>query len=258
VRNLPEEFSIPLDALRKRRPGLDLTVEWHDEVTSTMDVASEAMADAPHGLVILADHQTAGRGRLGRSWSSPAGAGLYFSLILRRAQPLPTIAAGVAVRSGILDATGLAADLKWPNDVMVDGRKLAGILAVANDMDRFATATVVGVGINVRAAPMPPDVAARATSLEQELGLPVDRGLLLAAVLDHLSARLSAAGVGMVDGILQAWRAAAPSATGTRVEWDTLTGTRTGITDGIDDDGALRVKTAAGLERILSGELRWH
>lgn len=258
MRNLPDEFASPLAQLQKRRPNLPLRLEWHDEVTSTMDVAAEAMRRGdPHGLVVLADHQTAGRGRLGRQWSSPAGAGLYFTILMRRSLPLVTIAAGVGVRGGILAATGLAADLKWPNDVVVGGRKLAGILAEADDYGPLSTAAIVGVGINVKAVPMPPDVDARATSLERELGLAVDRGVLLAAVLERLYDRLASVYVGLSDDILQAWRAAAPSATGSRVEWDTLAGVRTGITDGIDDDGALRVKTAAGVERIVSGELRW-
>jgi BirA family biotin operon repressor/biotin-[acetyl-CoA-carboxylase] ligase len=258
VRTLPEEFAVPLEALRQRRPGLELTFEWHDEVTSTMDLASAAMlGDGPHGLVILANHQTAGRGRRGREWSSPKGAGLYFSILVRRSTPLVTLAAGVAIRGGILAATGLSVDLKWPNDLMAKGRKLAGILAEANDFGPLSTAVVVGVGINVRSAPMPVEVAARATSIEQELGQPVDRGVLLAAVLELLTDRLAAVALGLDGDILRAWRAASPSATGSRVEWDTPAGPRAGITDGIDNDGALRVKTATGIDRIVSAELHW-
>jgi BirA family biotin operon repressor/biotin-[acetyl-CoA-carboxylase] ligase len=256
---IPEEFAAPFAQLLERRPNLPLRLEWHDEASSTMDLASEAMMQGgPHGLVIVANHQTTGRGRRGRHWISPAGAGLYFTMLLRRTLPLVTIAAGVGVRGGILAATGLAADLKWPNDLMVGRRKLAGILAEANDFGPVSTAAIVGVGINVKAGPLPLEVAQRATSLEQELGLPVNRGMLLAAVLERLYDRLASAYVGLADDILQAWRAAAPSAVGARVEWDAPAGVRTGVTDGLDDDGALRVKTAQGIERIVSGELRWH
>ena len=260
MKSLPDEFSGPLEALLKRRRDVRLQIEWHDEVSSTMDLAGQAALDgAAAGLVILADRQTAGRGRQGHHWASPAGAGLYFSLIVRPTggAALTTIAAGAGVRGGILQATGLAADLKWPNDLLVGRRKLAGILAEAHGLGAVPSAIVVGVGINVRTAPLPPDVEPRATSLESELGVPADRGIVLAAVLERLTERLASLDRGDAGDILQAWRAAAPSAAGSRVEWDTLAGPRTGITDGIDDDGALRVLTASGMERIVSGEVRW-
>ena len=111
---------------------------------------------------------------------------------------------------------------------------------------------MIGAGINVQAASYPPDVAARATSLEGELGRPVDRGLVLAEVLLQLWDRAALLEQRPGD-ILQAWRAASPNAAGTRVEWDGKHGT----TAGIDDSGALLVKTSAGVERIIAGELRW-
>ena len=106
-----------------------------------------------------------------------------------------------------------------------------------------------GVGVNVRPAAYPPDVAARAVSLEGELGRSIDRGLLLSEILIALWDRLAQ----RPGDILQAWRAASPNATGTRVEW----GGKHGTTAGIDDSGALLVKTNAGIERIIAGELRW-
>ncbi len=116
-----------------------LDIRRYASVGSTMDLAAEAVqAGAAEGLVIVADEQTAGRGRRGRSWSSPAGAGLYLSFVLRptldadagvRLLALVTLAAGVAVRESIINASGLVPELKWPNDLVVDRRKLAGILA---------------------------------------------------------------------------------------------------------------------------------
>ena len=166
---------------------------------------------------------------------------------------LLTLAAGVGVREGIAAASGLAPDLKWPNDLLVGRRKLAGILAEGLAIGTSNQAIVIGVGVNVQPAAYPPDVAARATSIEGELGRAVDRDALLAAILDALWHRLATLEERPGD-ILQAWRAASPSAIGTRIEWEG----RSGLTSGIDDTGALLVKTSAGVERIIAGELSWN
>lgn len=225
-----------------------------------MDAAASLAHDgAAHGVVVVADEQTAGRGRRGTQWASPPGAGLYFSFIARPANraegpsSLITLAAGVGIRSGLEAATGLAPGLKWPNDLIVGRRKLAGILAEGLSIGTPAQAVIIGVGINIRPAAYPPDVAARATSLEGELARAVDCEALLGRVLEHLRDTLVRLDESPGD-ILQAWRAAAPSATGTRVEWDG----RAGITAGIDDSGALLVKTGSGIDRIIAGELNWH
>ena len=143
-------------------------------------------------------------------------------------------------------------DLKWPNDLIVGRRKLVGILAEGLSLGTIEQAVIIGVGVNLQPAAYPPDVAARATSLEGELGRAIDRGTVLGDVLaglwDGMAALERSRG-----GILQAWRAASPSAFGTRVEWDM----KHGITAGIDDDGALRVNTTDGVERIVSGDLHW-
>jgi BirA family transcriptional regulator, biotin operon repressor / biotin---[acetyl-CoA-carboxylase] ligase len=258
---LPDDLAAPLAALRERRPDARLDVQWHESLPSTMDVASALAHDAaPHGVVVVADEQTSGRGRRGTTWASPAGAGLYFSFIARPGSAggpstlsLITLAAGVAVRDGVGRATGLAPDLKWPNDLIVDKRKLAGILAEGVAIGSADQAVVIGVGVNLQPAAYPPDVAARATSVEGELGRAFERGELLAEILLALWDRLAALERRPGD-ILQAWRAASPSARGTRVEWDGTHGT----TAGIDDSGALLVNTSAGVERIIAGELRWH
>ena len=235
-------------------PDARFDVRWHASLPSTMDVASALAQDgARHGVVVVADEQTAGRGRRGAIWQSPPGAGLYFSFVARPDNPalsLITLAAGVAVRDGVQAATGLAADLKWPNDLIVGPRKLAGILAEGISIGSPQQAVIVGVGVNVEPAAYPPDVAARAASLAGELGRSIDRSLLLSEILMALWDRLAQ----RPGDILQAWRAASPNATGTRVEWDGKNGT----TAGIDDSGALLVKTNAGIERIIAGEVRWH
>jgi len=260
---LPDDLAAHLRAAPFGGQAAPFDVRWLPSTTSTMDVASRLAHDgAPHGVVVVAEEQTAGRGRRGTTWASPPGAGLYLSFLARPGKPkegvastlsLIPLAAGVAVREGIAAATGLAADLKWPNDVIIGQRKLAGILAEGIAIGSRNQAVIIGAGVNVQPAAYPPEVAARATSLEGELGRAVDRGLLLSQILIALSDRLA-----MLDqrpgDILQAWRAASPNAIGTRVEWEDKHGT----TAGIDDRGALLVRTDAGVERIIAGELHWH
>ncbi len=257
---LPPDLADAVLDLQDRRSDLALDVRWHASVPSTMDLAmAEAEKGAAGGLVIGADAQTAGRGRRGHAWSSPVEGGLYYSFLCRptRDVSLVTLAAGDAVRRGILQATGLGADLKWPNDLLVGRRKLAGILAEGLGIGGASPAVIVGVGLNVRAAPLPPDVDARATSLESELGRSVDRGPVLAATLEALADRLAALERGGADDILRGWRDAAPSASGARVEWDGPGGRSSGVTAGVDDSGALLVRTAHGVERIVGGDVRW-
>jgi BirA family biotin operon repressor/biotin-[acetyl-CoA-carboxylase] ligase len=234
--------------------GID--IRRYQSLPSTMDVASTLAHDgAAHGVVVVAAEQTAGRGRRGSAWQSPPGAGLYFSFIARptaASLPLITLCAGVGVRDGIAAATGLVPHLKWPNDLIVGKRKLAGILAEGLAIGTSDQAVIIGIGINVQSAAYPPDVASRATSIEGELGRAIDPDLVLASVLEQLSSRLALLERSPGD-ILQAWRAASPNAIGTRVEWDG----RSGVTAGIDDSGALLVKTSERIERIIAGEFRW-
>lgn len=253
---LPDDLAGPVAALASR--GVKVDVRWHASLPSTMDAAAAlAMAGAAHGVVVAADTQTAGRGRRGTTWASPPGAGLYFSFTARpssgTAISLLTLAAGLGVRDGVAAATGLSADLKWPNDLLVGRHKLAGILAEGLALGAPEQAVIIGVGLNVQPAAYPPDVRARATSIEGELGRGVQRGLLFAEILSGLWQRLAALEASAGD-ILRAWRAASPSATGTRVEWDG----KHGVTAGIDESGALLVKTGGAMERVIAGELHWH
>ena len=165
--------------------------------------------------MFVADAQTSGRGRRGRTWFSPPGAGLYVSTILRpgrsrereRATSLTTMAAGVALVEGVRHATGLTPSLKWPNDLYVARRKLAGILA-----EGIGDSVVLGYGINISTASFPPDLGDRATSLETELGRVVDRPRVFAETLAALASRYGDLLAGRFDAILDAWRARASRA----------------------------------------------
>jgi BirA family transcriptional regulator, biotin operon repressor / biotin---[acetyl-CoA-carboxylase] ligase len=272
-----------LAASRGLRGAFGEPAYFYPTIGSTNDAAARlAEAGASEGTTIVADEQTAGRGRSGRAWYSAPGAGLYVSVIVRpdAARPVPggkslhvgtvpsvqnlpselavlTLAAGVALVEAVRDATGLQADIKWPNDLVCGRRKLAGILTEASARGAALEAVVVGFGINVRPVAYPPDLADRATSIEAELGRPVDRGLVLARALVRLAAVREVLRRGDASSALDAWRRLSPASVGRRVTWHSPAGERNGTTAGIDADGALLVDTAGGRERVIAGEVTW-
>jgi len=238
------------------------------------DALAWAGAGAPEGAWIVAGSQTAGRGRRGRIWASPSGAGLYASVVFRPRPVVPpagddpamtllTVMAGVAVVEAIVDATGVRATLKWPNDVVVEAagaapRKLAGILAEGVMTGPRLSAVVVGLGVNLRPSAYPPEIAARAVSLEALVGRAVDADGMLVAILAALARRRRA--LAEPDGgpaLLEAWRTWSPSATGARIRWRQQDQICEGVTAGIDDAGALRVRMRGGDARLVAGEVEW-
>ncbi len=274
---LPDDLAAALAAARDELRHIGSPLIYLPSTASTNDVAARlAEAGAADGTTVVADTQTSGRGRLGRTWYSPAGAGLYVSVIIRlgaaghlwpagdvrHAGQVPppsrlTLLAGVALAEAVRVTTGLPADIKWPNDLVFSGKKLAGILAEGTLQQGVIDSIVLGVGINVRAVSYPPEIAHRASSLETELGRPVDRGLLLATLLVNLGRARHALLEGAVAGWLARWRALSPSAAGAPVEWRAPDGARRGRTAGLDDDGALLVASDRGVERVSSGEVLW-
>jgi len=263
------------DALTRaagRLGRLASTVLFYPTVGSTNDIAARLTRDRQpgsdsEGAVIVADEQTAGRGRRGHAWSSPAGAGLYVSVVLspsraecdpQRATGLLTLAAGVAISEAIEAAAGLATHLKWPNDVQAGGRKLAGILAeAATETSPVAPPVVLGYGINVRTGGWPFEVARSATSIEAETGRAIGRDRVLVESLAALARRYDDLLAGRFDAILDAWRERAPSAVGSRVRWTDGSGDHAGVTAGIDEHGALLVRVGDDVTRIVGGELVW-
>lgn len=261
----PADIAAALAHASPRLGPFGSLVHFFSSVGSTNDIAA-ALADAGarEGATVVAEAQTAGRGRRGRVWHSPSGAGLYVSVVFRpevvdaAAPPAYglTLMAGVAVAEGVHASTGLAVELEWPNDVVIGRRKLAGILAEASSAGA-RPAVVVGFGVNVRAAAYPPDLARIATSIETELGRAVDRGAVLAEILAALAARRADLAAGRFDAILNAWRQRAPRTEGAPVEWADQSGVRRGVTAGVDRDGALLVRIGNRVERVLSGEIGW-
>lgn len=269
--SLPPDFEDALARRAGRIGGLASRVVWYDTVSSTNDVAdSLATGGAAHGTVVAADHQLTGRGRIGRSWHSPPGAGLYVSVVLKPASfvgpaergtasaaSCVTLTAGVALADALRAATGLPAAIKWPNDLVVGPRKVCGILAEGAATGETLRYVVLGFGVNVLTAAYPPEIADRATSIEAELGRPVDRGAVFAESLACLAERLREISAGGFDAVLDAWRALSPSSVGARVQISTAGGWMDAVTAGLDADGALVVRAEGLLRRVIAGEVRW-
>jgi BirA family biotin operon repressor/biotin-[acetyl-CoA-carboxylase] ligase len=257
---LPDDLAAPLARLAPQFAPFGRRILWCPILGSTNDAAGRLADDGePEGTVVVADAQTAGRGRHGRVWISPPGAGLYTSIVLRPAPDvldLITLTAGVALAAGLRAASGIEAAVKWPNDIYVGGRKVAGILAEGGT-SAAGPHVVLGFGINLLPASFPPEVASRATALESELGRAVDRGLVLAECLAALAGRYADLHRGHREAILADWRTLARSTFGRAVEWDTPAGVSLGVVEDIDGSGALLVRTGSGRARLVAGEVRW-
>jgi BirA family biotin operon repressor/biotin-[acetyl-CoA-carboxylase] ligase len=228
---------IPLDIDRIRRAFPSRTIDYHTSIDSTMIAA----ACRPVGNVVLAEEQTAGQGRHGHGWHSAAGDGIYCSLVLPQS-PLLTLALGLATHTAIFEASGLVCDLRWPNDLMLEGRKVAGILVQASGRNAIA-----GIGINVNHTAFPDDVAALATSLRLAGGRPFHREDILLALLpavDTIVAQDRSA-------ILASFTHLSSYAAGRRVEVHQPEGLLEGITVGLDPDGFLIVRQDNGTDTLI-------
>jgi BirA family transcriptional regulator, biotin operon repressor / biotin---[acetyl-CoA-carboxylase] ligase len=253
-------------------PGASANVAWDvrhfDEVRSTNTVALElARAGEPEGLVVVADHQTAGRGRLGRSWQAPPGSSLLVSILLRPGADAPahrahllTAAVAMAAADACQSVAGFLPSLKWPNDLVVERpegwRKLAGVLA-ESDLSAGTLATVVvGIGVNVNwPVDLPPELAGIAVAANHVAGAPVDRTQLLAGLLEGVGARYGS--LSRPDG----WRELAEefrrrcSSLGTRVRGELGSETVEGVASGLSDDGRLGIDTADGMRWVAAGDV---
>jgi BirA family biotin operon repressor/biotin-[acetyl-CoA-carboxylase] ligase len=225
-------------------------------VPSTQAVALElAEQGAPDRTVVIADHQTAGRGRRGARWEDEPGASLLMSIVLRpdlEPARLPTLSyvAAVAVAEALAAVAPVVPRLKWPNDVLVSSRKIAGIL-LETKLGRAPATTILGIGINLGQRQFPAALADRATSVAIETGLAVDREVLLTALLDRFDVwrrRLEAEGF---DVVRQRWIALSDTI-GRRVSVEG----RVGIAQDLDQDGALILENGDGRQRVVAGEMR--
>jgi BirA family biotin operon repressor/biotin-[acetyl-CoA-carboxylase] ligase len=224
--------------------------------STNTELARLASEGAAEGLAVVAEEQTAGRGRLQRAWSSPKGAGLYFSILLRPAiasdqWPLITFMAALAAGDALNEAAGIETDIKWPNDLLSGERKICGILAEAIDAPS-GRAVIVGIGINLTQGAFPGELADVATSVSQASGREPEREAILAALLRALSRWYSLLHEpGGREKIVAAWSNRSSYATGKLVQVTNGDEAWRGITCGVEPDGALRLKTDSGEVKVV-------
>ena len=239
---------------------MNITILRFDTIDSTnTEAARQARQGADEGLCVIAGQQTAGRGRHGRTWSSEKGSGLYFSIVLRpkidtQFLPLITLMTGIAVYDTLKDF-GVEPDIKWVNDILVRERKICGILAETVETPT-GLAVIVGIGINLTSRNFPDEIADTATSIESESMMMGPRAVDPLAVETKLAAFLGywyqilLAENGRSE-IIQSWRGRSSYFSGKRVRVTLPTATIEGTTDGLEENGALRVKTPDGSVTIV-------
>jgi len=231
---------------------------------STNDIAIElGHRGAPHGTVVVAEEQTAGRGRMrGRKWLSEKASGIYVSVLLRpslppASAPILTLVAGLAARDAVAQRTGLAPDIRWPNDLLLDGRKFTGILTEMHAVPDRIEFVVIGIGMNVNHQRFPDDLAPLATSLRIATGREQSRLELLVQLLLELERYYNRF---MAEGpapILDRFLKVSSYARGKRVRVASPTESFTGTTDGLHPSGLLRVRRDGGrVETVVSGSIR--
>lgn len=238
-------------------------VHLYDEVRSTQDVLRElAEQGAPEGTLVIAEQQTQGRGRMGRHWVSPSGKGVWMSLLLRPSLPMQrtpqlTLLAAVALSRAVARVVPLEIGIKWPNDLLVDGRKISGILlesAAEDERIRYVVAGM-GVSVNLETEDFPPEVLEKAISLRMAAGHPVDRTSLIAAALEEFERLYELYAAEGFEPIRALWEAHAVTL-GKRTSLHTPQGLIEGVPVGLDELGGLRVKLDDGsLKTVYSAEV---
>ena len=250
-------------ALRSKCLGRRIVFE--NEVDSTNRLARDlAISGTVEGTLVVAESQTGGRGRKGRNWYSPPGEGIYVSLVLRPLfQPSEaskmTLLTGVALAETLIPIVPSRVTIKWPNDVLAGGKKLAGILIEISTQIDAIDYMVVGVGLNVNTPPgrFPVDLRERATSLAAEIGHTVDRTEILGAFLERLERYYDLIGREGFAPVIRRWRELSDMA-GRRVRVHAFDRSLEGTIEGIDDDGVLLVNVSDGAtHRVIAGDVEY-
>ncbi|HEY5884130.1 MAG TPA: biotin--[acetyl-CoA-carboxylase] ligase [Pyrinomonadaceae bacterium] len=232
------------------------TVLRFDSLPSTnVEAARRTTEGAAEGLCIVAAEQTSGRGRLGRQWISPKGAGLYFSILLRPTLlqtlwPLLTLMSAVAVHDALLESYDLVTDIKWPNDIVVGDKKLCGILAETVETN-LGAAVVVGIGINLTRHSFPSELQASATSVEDALGKQIDYELILQSLVGNFSARYEGFQANGAGNLTEEWCARSSYCNGKRIRVADGEDIFEAVTKGLRIDGGLIVELDNGERRVL-------
>lgn len=262
LRKLPDVLSPSMIRGEAGESEIGKKVVHYFLVDSTNTAAMElAERGAPHGSVVLAEEQTAGRGRFGRTWYSAKASGIYSSIILRpalppSAAPILTLMAGLAARQAIMAVTNLTPDIRWPNDLLLSGKKVGGILTeMSAELDRVHY-VVLGIGLNVNHAQMPVDLRRIATSLRIEGQRGYSRVHLAAALLKQIEVFYALLLRKGSAEIANRWAAVSSFATGKRVRVGLKNGQYPATTLGLEASGALKVRFDDGHEEALvSGEV---
>lgn len=241
--------------------GRDIRV--FEETTSTNDVMEKLARDGVReGVVVFAESQTRGRGRLGRKWLSPGRKGLWFSVLLRpelRPQETTqlTVASATALWRAVQSVAGVRPEIKWPNDILIGGKKVAGILTeMSAEVDRVRH-VILGIGVDVNLGPgeFPPELRKLATSLRIETGRPILRAELAVAILRELDADYARVCAGEFAALADEWEAHC-STLGHNVAIQMGERKIRGRAEALDDDGALLLRTEHGhLEHIIGGDV---
>jgi len=241
--------------------GRDIRV--FEETTSTNDVIEKLARDGvKEGVVVFAESQTKGRGRLGRKWTSPTHKGLWFSVLLRpelspQETTQLTIASATALRRAVKNVTGLSAEIKWPNDLLIGGKKVVGILTeMSAEVDRVRHVILgIGVDVNQDANEFPPELRKIATSLKIEAGAEISRAELATEILRELDADYARICGGKFAQLADEWEAGCATI-GKNVSVQMGSRLVRGQAEALDDDGALLVRTEHGhLERVIGGDV---
>lgn len=264
LRGTPDRLHADDLLARQRRPQIvGRAIEVFRETASTNDIVDKLARDGvSEGIVVFAESQAHGRGRLGRRWESPAGKGLWLSILLRpvlhpSAATQLTVMAAVAGSRAIAEQTGLVPEIKWPNDLLLKGRKFGGILLeLSAELDHVRHVVLgIGLDVNVTPADLPAPIQSVATSLAIELGRPVDRPALAAALLEKLDEAYGQLRHGGFSALAEEWEEQC-STLGRRVSIRTGPREITGTAEALDPEGALLLRTEHGrLERIVGGDV---
>lgn len=252
------DLSLLQSLMQTTRLGRD--VSWHDSLPSTQDLArAKATQGSNEGLIVIADEQTAGRGRQGRTWVSPRGKNLYFTLLLRpKIQQLRglSMALPLAIVEALAEVAGVDSSIKWPNDVLVTGKKISGVLIDAELEGQEVEYVLAGVGINVNFDPRPyPEIAATATSIVAATSVETSREAILAAALNHLEVHYNS----LADdphSVFTAWRRRLTGLGGPVNVHAPDASALAGIAEDVRPDGSLLLRLPDGsLRSLAAGEL---
>lgn len=254
---LPEEIQ---NGLQTRSFGQG-SIVYLETTDSTNTRARELAGQGrPEGTLVVAEEQTAGRGRKGRTWHSPERGGIYLSLVLRpKISPLEapkiTLLAGIAAAEAILSLADIDVHIKWPNDILIGARKVAGVLTeIASDLDEVSH-VVTGLGMNANVRAFPPELREIATSLALETGRPVDRAALVRTFLERYEHFYTVFLQGRTDLVLDRWKALSRTL-GSRIAVEIAGRRITGVARDIEPDGSLMLETPDGeTHRVFSGDL---